>query len=275
MINHKLVLTLALMVTPIAHSLTAVTLPYRLDCDSGKGNKQTMRVHEFTVLLSPRDGGCHLEVSGTVSGPLFERTATGMQVSSALDLAHDGRPFLLIQADTSPYTMWLLSLGPHPGVVASVKNGYGFWVQNGCADGRWHIWTEDGAFKGEPELVDVYHYDLLVPLVVLDVQGDKLFDATSLCKPYFERRIAAIRAGLTSLDIAAFKNGNINDAFRSRELKGKILGIAFADLYNGNNAAARGVLREMWPDKDQERVWRWMLQKRSKGVLAHLSDKAK
>jgi len=181
---------------------------------------------------------------------------------------------MVIQTVSSPYKLTVLSLGLHPGVLATVENGYGFWIQNGCADGRWHVWTSDSAFQNEPELVDVYHYDLLVPEVVLDVHGNKLVAVTPNCKLYFDHRIAVLRAGLTTQKIAAFRSHSIKDAFQSGEVKGKILGIVFTDLYIGQETTAHEALREMWPPEDQERVWQWMLKKRSEGVLMHLDSSA-
>jgi hypothetical protein len=217
---------------------------------------------------------CHVEVKDLQGSLLFEHAATGMQVSSALGPTDEGRSFFVVQDDSSPNQLFVLGLGPHPRVLATIKNGYGFWIQNGCGDGRWHIWTADDAFQGDPELADVYHQDLFVPEVALDLHANKLIDGTSACKQHIDRRVAAVRASLTEREIAAFKNSAIKDAFRQGQVKGYILYIAFADLYAGQEKAARDVLRRMWPPEDEERVWNWMLQKRSEGILTRLKDTA-
>lgn len=247
-------------------------IPYHLTCDLGKGATQTLRVQNVTVRLLRGDGTCHVEVADLQGKVLFEHSATGMQVSSVLGLADESRRFFVVQVDSSPNQLFAFALGPHPQVLATIKNGYGFWVENGCGDGRSHIWTADDAFQGDPELADVYHQDLFVPEVVLDVHGNNLIDGTSTCKVYFDRRIAAVRASMTAQEIAAFKNRAIKDPFRSGQVKGYILYIAFADLYTGQEQAAHDVLRRMWPPADEERVWNWMLQKRSEGILTRLKD---
>jgi hypothetical protein len=252
----------------------AKTLPYQLNCDYGKGNPLTQHILDFTVQIVPQNGMCHVFVSNKQGESVFKYDATGIQVSSSIDLIREGQQFVLIQIDTDPYKLFVISFGSHPGVVATVENKYGFWIQNGCADGRWHIWTADGAFQGAQELIDVYHYDLIVPEVVLDLRGGKLVDSTPECKQYFDGRIAAARAELTKRQIETFRDGSIKDTFLSGEVKGKILGIVFKYLYTARDSEAKDFLEEMWPKKDVDRVWQWMTKKRSEGLLAHL-EKAK
>jgi hypothetical protein len=255
-----------------ACSLQAKMIPYRLTCDLGKGATQTLRTQSISVRLLRRDGTCHVEVADLQGTVLFEHVATGMQVSSVLGPTDESLRLFVVQVDSSPNQLFAFALGSHPRVLATIKNGYGFWVENGCGDGRSHIWTADDAFQGDPELADVYHQDLFVPEVVLDVHGNKLIDGTAACKRYFDRRIAAVRASMTAQEIAAFKNRALKDAFRSGQVKGYILYIAFADLYTGQEQAAHDVLRRMWPPEDEERVWNWMLRKRSEGILTRLKD---
>jgi hypothetical protein len=247
-------------------------IPYSLTCDLGKGATQTLRVQGVTVRLIRRDGTCRVEVANPQGKVLFEHAGTGIQVSSALRPTDEGRSFFVVQDDSSPNQLFAFALGPHPQVLATIKNDYGFWVENGCGDGLSHILTADDAFQGDPELADVYHQDLFAPEVVLDVHDNKLIDGTSACKVYFDRRIAAVRTSMTAQEIAAFKNRAIKDAFRSGQVKGYILYIAFANLYTGQEQAAHDVLRRMWPPEDEERVWNWMLRKRSEGILTRLKD---
>lgn len=268
----RLVLILALISVALVPPLDGSTLPYHLNCDLGKGSPQVMQVPGLMVSLVPRDTVCYLKVESFRGKILFESNETGIQVFSPVDLARDERQFLLVQVDSSPYRLEVIQIGSHPRIVTSVENKYGFWLQKGCADDRWHIWTADGAFQGAPELLDVYHYDLLIPEIALRLRGNSLVDASPSCRGYFDRRIAALRAGLTDQEIAAFRNNRIDDAFRKGEVKGRILGIIFAELYAGDKSAARQVLREMWPSKDQELIWRWILQKRSEGMLSHLNS---
>ncbi len=274
MLNFRLVTALALLFALVVCPLQAKMLPDHINCDFGKGTLRVEHVESVTVRLTPQDGTCHLEVLDVQGNLVFQEVATGIQVSSVLHLTPDRRRFLLVQGDSSPNRLTILTVGPRPGILATVKNGYGFTVEDGCSDGRWHIWTADDAFQRVPELADVYHNDLFVPEVALDVRGDKLIDATSGCKPHFDRRVAGLRALLTAREIAAFKNHAIKDTFRSGQVKAYVLYIAFDYLYTGREQAAHEVLRKMWPADDAERVWNWMLQKRSEGILKHLEETA-
>jgi hypothetical protein len=257
-----------------ACSSEAKMLPYQLSCDLGKGNSQTLRVQSITVRLIHGGGTCHVEVSDLHGKLLFEHAANEMQVSSALGPTDEGRSFFVIQDDSSPVQLFVIGLGPHPQVLETIKNGYGFGIENGCADGHRHIWTADDAFQGDPELAGIYHQDLFVPEVALDIRGNKLADVTTTCKSHFDERVAAIRSAMTAQEIDAFRNRRIKDAFRSGQVKGYILYIVFADLYCGREKIAREDLHRMWPADDEQRLWGWILQKRSEGILARLDTAA-
>ncbi len=246
-------------------------LPYALNCDLGKGSSQTMRLQGVTVRLIRGEGKCHVEVADLEGKLLFEHVATRIQVSSGLTSGEGGSGFFAIQADSSPYQLFFLRLGPHPRLIATIKNGYGFWIENGCRDGRWRIWTADDAFQGDPELADVYHHDLFVPEVALSVHGNALVNETPACKSRFDHRIAAIQSQVTPQELDAFRNHRIEDPFRSGQVKGYVLGIVFSDLYSGREEMAKSELHRMWPAEDEQRLWKWMLQKRSEGILSRLN----
>jgi hypothetical protein len=120
-------------------------------------------------------------------------------------------------------------------------------------------------------LTDIYHYDLIVPEVMLDLQGKKIVDGTPQCKEYFDRRIAATKAQLPTRHILRFKNHSIRDDFEAGRVKGDILGIVFSYLYTGREAAAKRALYEMWPADEVDEIWGWMTKKRSEGVLRQAS----
>lgn len=267
MFRYKFVLTLLFS---FAYSAHAKMLPYHLNCDLGKGSTQTMRLQSVTVRLIHGDGNCHVEVSDVEGKLLFEHVATGIQISSAQGPTKEGLVFFVIQDDSSPSRLFVLGLGPHPRVIATIRNGYGFWIENGCSDGRWHIWTADDAFQGDPELADVYHQDLFVPEVALNIHGNALVNESSACKSHFDHRTAAIRLQLTTREIDEFRNRRVKNAFRSGQVKGYILDIVFGDLYSGREEVAKNELHRMWPADDEQRLWKWMLQKRSEGILARL-----
>lgn len=113
----------------------------------------------------------------------------------------------------------------------------------------------------------VYHYDLMVPEIALELRGTKLVDATPNCKVYFDEQVRLVRSWLKSTDISRFRAGRLTDDFHRGEVKGYILKIVFAYLYSGRNTEAQQVLSEMWPQKDTLRIWNWIIQRRSGGTL--------
>lgn len=247
-------------------------LPYRLDCDHGKGAVQTERVKGVVATIVPEADLCHLIVSNAKGDVLFTESASGLQVSSGLELGKDDEQFLLIQVDISPYELVVLRAGSHPAVIATLQNAYGFWVQKDCADARWHISTADGGFADDPVLRPIYHYDLLVPEVVFSIRNDKFVDITPQCSPYYGKRISAVTASLNARQIDTFKRNEIKDEFQLNEVKGQILYVVLTKLYIGQIESAKSTLDRMWPQNDIDITWKWMLEKRSNGFLSKLAS---
>jgi len=107
--------------------------------------------------------------------------------------------------------------------------------------------------------------------VALNIRSNSLVDETPACKSHFDQRIAAIRSQVTPQELDAFRHRRIQDEFRSGQVKGYVLGIVFADLYSGREEMAKNALNRMWPADDEQRLWKWMLQKRSEGILARVN----
>lgn len=107
----------------------------------------------------------------------------------------------------------------------------------------------------------------MVPEVVLELRGTQVLDATPNCKAYFDEQVRLVRSWLKNDDIMRFRTGKITDDFHRGEVKGDILKMVFAYLYSGRETQAREILSEMWPQKDSDRIWNWVNQKRSGGTL--------
>ena len=99
-------------------SSQAKMLPYSLNCDLGKGSTQTLHIQNVTVRLIPQTGMCHVEVASSENNLLFERLATGMQVSSELSIADGSQSFFVIQIDSSPNELIVFDVGRNPRVTA-------------------------------------------------------------------------------------------------------------------------------------------------------------
>ncbi len=262
---------LFLVVIGFAVSSAARAYEYQLNCDLGKGSVQNIRVGQFRIVLSSEKHLCHVAVVLAASErTVFEYRSTGIQVFAGRDFTGDDEPDAIVQTDTTPYRLFVVSLGSRPGLVKTIENNYGFWLRDDCDDKRIRIWTSDEAFQGDKELVNVvYHYDLMVPEIALDLRGTKLVDATPKCKLYVNEQVRLTRSWLKPGDISRFRAGKLTDDFHRGRVKGYILKIVFAYLYSGRETQAHQMLSEMWPQKDTARIWNWIVQNRSEGTLRH------
>jgi len=71
-----------------------------------------------------------------------------MQVFAGKDFAGDDEPVAIVQADDeSPYRLFVVSLGSHPGLVKTIENNYGFWLGDDCDDKHLRIGPLTGRSK--------------------------------------------------------------------------------------------------------------------------------
>ena len=264
-------LSLVLFAVTFATPCNAAQVKYQMDCNLGKGTTQTQRSNDFTVMLTPANGRCRVSVLDMNQNPVFEYEAGAMQVFVGIGVTTDDRTNALIQADASPVNkLFIVSLGEGARLLRTIENRYGFWLQDDCG-GKTRIWTSDGAFQENSDLVDVYHYDLFTPPVVFEMDGEKLIDATPKCREYFDKQIESLRSRLPADDINRFRTNRIADAFHRGEVKGRILSIMFCYLYTNREIEARTVLQQMWPSDDADRLWQSILKLRSAGVLSQVN----
>jgi hypothetical protein len=269
MLKH---LSIVLLTIISATPSIATQVKYQMICDLGKGTVQTQTANGSTVVLTPSNGMCRVAVLDALKKTVFEYSAPGMQIFVGVGATIDGSPNAIIQADTfNPYRLFIVSLRGHPRLLRTIENQYGFWLQSDCG-GRIRIWTADGVFEGDPDLADVYHRDLFVPLVVFELQGENLVDATPQCKEYFDNEARSFRSQLTEEDLKKFRTNRIADDFHRGRVKGKILTIIFRYLYTGQEKAAREAVQQMWPSQDAERLWQSIVKLRSEGVLTNTTQ---
>lgn len=264
-------LSLVLFAVAFANPCVAAQVKYQMNCGLGKGTTQAQRSNGSTVILTPGNGRCRVSVLDVSQKPVFEYEATGMQVFVGMGVTTDDGTNAIIQADASPMNkLFIVSLGERTRLLRTIENQYGFWLQDDCS-GRIRIWTSDGAFQGNADLLDVYHYDLFTPRVVFEMEGEKLIDATPKCRVYFDNQIESLRSRLPADDINEFRTNRIADAFHRGEVKGRILNIIFGYLYTDRETEAQKVVQQMWPSNDANRLWQSILKLRSAGVLSQVT----
>jgi hypothetical protein len=253
----------------------AKNIKYQMNCDLGKEPSQTQHLSDFTVMLLPSDGACHVSILDVNKKSVFDSTAPSMQIFVGHGLAAVAAPFALVQANlfaSGSNKLFIISLGQSPHLVQTVDNRYGFWLQDDC-DGQLRIWTSDGAFQNNTDLIDVYHHDVFTPPVVFEVRQGELFDATSECRQYFDKAIADARSKLSEQKIETFRSGGTPEEAAQGLVRGRILYIVFCYLYTGRENEARQTLQRMWPPQDTDRLWKSVIKLRAEGVLAQINKK--
>jgi hypothetical protein len=265
-------LPVLLLLLASATCSSGAVIKYQITCDLGKGAAQIRKARLYTVVLTPiaANNSCRVKVADPGGKTVFGYEAPGMQVYVGPGVTADGGPNAVIQADSSPYQLFVISLGEHARLVRTIENAYGFWLRDDCG-GKIKIWTVDGAFQGDPDLLDVYHYDLFTPEVVFEMRGDKLVDATPDCKDYFDKERTSLRSQVPDRSLHAFHADRIRNDFRKGQVKGYVLKIAFCYLYTGRKNEAKQFIDQFWPSDDSARIWRSIVKRRSEGVLRNIA----
>jgi hypothetical protein len=157
----------------------------------------------------------------------------------------------------------IYSLRDPPALLRRITGGQFFGAADTDLDGRIEIWTDDAAAVAGFENISLREMDF-APAIVLRFSSGRLLDASAEFRPYFDEKIAEVRARLTADDLAEFKNsdGRLTAAsalpaarlVHLRGVKVRVLEIVWSYLYSGREKEAWRSLAEMWPPADLERI---------------------
>ena len=98
----------------------------------------------------------------------------------------------------------IYSLREPPVLLHKITGGEYFSAADTDLDGRVEIWTDDAASVDGFENFRLRDLDFAPP-VVLRFERGKLLDASSEFRPYFDQKIADLRAKLNPQDLAGFQ----------------------------------------------------------------------
>jgi hypothetical protein len=173
----------------------------------------------------------------------------------------------------------IYSLKQPPVLLRRITGGEYFSAADTDLDGRVEIWTDDAAVAEGFERFRLSDLDFPPPIVLRFARG-KLLDVSSEFRPYFDKRIAEVRARLTPQDLADFKSsdGQLDPASkipvvmlnRLRSAKLKVLEIVWSYLYSGREKDAWRSLQEMWPASDIDRIRNALVSLRARGVRSQV-----
>ncbi len=232
-------------------------------------------IGEALVRISRRPPGvsdataasCQVRISDMADRTVFvqDGEAMAMDPISGTDVNGDGLPEIVIrERGTTKYAYYFITIGENPPLVRALENGYGISFER-SADGKVVLVVPDDGFQGLPDLVDIYHYESVVPNIRFVLEKNALRDVSVEAQAYYDSKIKDARSALTPDDIVAFQRGTIQDRFHWGIVKGKILTIVLSYLYSGRSAQAWEALEKTWPPRDQARIRQVILAARAEG----------
>ena len=173
----------------------------------------------------------------------------------------------------------IYSLREPPVLLRRLSGGQFFSAADTDLDGRVEIWTDDAAAVEGFESLKLSDLDFAPP-VVLRFDRGRLLDVSSEFRPYFDQKIADVKAKLNPQDLGDFKtsDGKLASAAnlpagwqgRLRNAKGKVLEIVWSYLYSGREQEAWRSLAEMWPAADMDRIRAAILDARGRGIRSQV-----
>ena len=175
------------------------------------------------------------------------------------------------------YTVY--SLRAPPVLLRRITGGTFFSAADTDMDGRVEIWTDDAAAVEGFENIRLIDLDFAPPVVLRFARGH-LLDVSSEFRPYFDQKIAAVRAKLVPQDLADFKisDGKLGatsgitavQLIHLRGVKIKVLEIVWSYLYSSREQEALRSLSEMWPAADVDRIRAAILNARAHGMRSQV-----
>jgi len=281
-------------------ALTALCLPAAaLDrgCAQGVGEWTENLWDGYKVEITATPGGAPaqcLAVLKSADGKVqFEVTGAEALVNpiSGRDINGDGKPDVVIEthrtASQCCFTYSILTPGENPPLVRQITTTPPLVFEDRDNNGKVEITTHDFAFVGIDGLDES---DSPRPLVVFRLRGSTLYNVSAAYWPEYQREVETAKNTLSrsGQELLLGRNntssGGVGPASggKPRELspaeekqlldaKGAVLTMVLNYLYGGKGEDAWKTIREMWTDRDKERIRQAILLSRSRGVLSEVS----
>lgn len=223
---------------------------------------------------------------------LFEVTGAEALVNaiSGSDVNGDGKPDVVIETHRTAgqccYTYSILTPGENPPLVRQITTTPPLVFEDRDNDGKVEIATHDFAFVGIEGLGES---DSPRPLVVFRLRGNTLYNVSAAYWPEYQREIEAAKNGLshseeelligrnntsgTSVGGGGGKPKELSPGEEKQLLdaKGAVLTMVVNYLYGGRGEEGWKTIRELWTDRDKDRIRQAILLSRSRGVLSEVN----
>ncbi len=250
---------------------------------------------EIAAAQSGAPAQCRAALQSADGKVLFEVTGAEALVNriSGSDVNGDGRPDVVIETHRTAgqccYTYSILTPGANPPLVRQITTTPPLVFEDRDNDGKVEISTYDFAFVGIEGLGES---DSPRPLVVFRLRGNTLYNVSSSYWPEYQHEVEAARSGLSrSAEELLMGRNNTSGAGvggggnKPKELspaeekqllgaKSAVLTMVVNYLYGGHGEEGWNTIREMWTDRDKERIRQAILLSRSRGVLSEVNRPA-
>ena len=184
-----------------------------------------------------------------------------------------------IKAENDPHIHYeIYSLSNPPRLLRTITGEDFFSAADTMSDGSVEIWTTDAAAVDGIEGLPLAAF--AAPTVVLRFEKRKLIDVSSQFRPFFDGRIATLRAQLNAEQLTRFRqsDGRLSSqpwtpdhpAAGLLATKINVLELVWCYLYSGREQDAWGALAEMWPRADLDRIHAAMAAMQSRGLRSQV-----
>jgi len=247
---------------------------------------------EIAAAPSGAPAQCRAALQSADGKVLFEVTGAEALVNSISghDVNGDGKPDVVIETHRTAgqccFTYSILTPGADPPLVRQITTTPPLVFEDRDNNGKIEISTYDFAFVGIEGLGES---DSPRPLVVFRLRGNTLYNVSASYWPEYEREVEVARNGLSrSAEELLIGRNNASGAGvgggenKPKELspaeekqllvaKSAVLTMVLNYLYGGRGEQAWKTIREMWTDRDKDRIRQAVLLSRSRGVLSEVN----
>jgi len=263
-------------------------------CSQGDGEWTENLWDGYKILIAPATGGGTAQCRAALTSPdgkvQFEVTGAEALVNSisGSDINGDGKPDVVIETHRTAgqccYTYSILTPGANPPLVKQITTTPPLVFEDRDNNGKVEISTHDFAFVGIEGLGES---DSPRPLVVFRLRGNTLYNVSASYWPEYQRDLEAAKNTLSrsgqelllgrNNTSGAGPGGNKPKELSPAEerqlldAKGVVLTMVLDYLYGGRGEDAWKTIREMWTDRDKDRIRQAILLSRSRGVLSEVN----
>lgn len=283
---------LVLAVTVLASSAAALDR----GCAQGVGQWTENLWDGYTIEITAAPSGapaqCRAALKSADGKVLFEVTGAEALVNpiSGSDVNGDGKPDVVIETHRTAgqccYTYSILTPGENPPLLRQITTTPPLLFEDRDNDGKVEIATHDFAFVGIEGLGES---DSPRPLVVFRLRGSTLYNVSPAYWPEYQREVEVAKSSLSrnGQELLIGRNNNSGTSAgggggKPKELspgeekqlldaKGAVLTMVLNYLYGGKGEDAWKTIRELWTDRDKDRIRQAILLSRSRGVLSEVN----